>query len=186
MKFDINKSLEILQKTPAVLQVMLSELSDEWIMNNEGENTWSPFDIIGHLIHGEKTDWLPRLKIILSDSDDKRFEPFDRFAQFENCKGKTIGDLLDEFAELREKNIDYINSLYITDEMLDKTGIHPDFGDVTLRQLLAAWVVHDLGHIAQIARVLAKQYKDETGPWVKYLPVLTLTPCPSPLVSENH
>ncbi len=172
MKFNINKSLEILQKTPAVLQVMLCELSDDWIKNNEGENSWSPYDIVGHLIHGEKTDWVERTKIILSDSKDKTFLPFDRFAQFENSKDKSLLDLLDEFAVLREENLKYIRRLELNEKMLDKKGTHPEFGDVTLRQLLAAWTAHDLGHIAQIARVMAKHYKDETGPWVKYLPVL--------------
>ena len=176
MKFDINKSLEILQKTPAVLQATLGELSDDWIYNNEGENTWSPYDIVGHLIHGEKTDWIERTKIILSNSKDKTFVPFDRLAQFENSRNKSISILLVEFALLREENPNYICSLELNEKMLDKKGIHPEFGEVTLRQLLAAWVAHDLGHIAQIARVMAKQYKNETGPWIKYLPVLTLSP----------
>ena len=176
MDFNVSKSLEILERTPAVLQTLLSGLSDKWIMNNEGANTWSPYDIIGHLIHGEKTDWVTRAKIILSGSGDKNFVPFDRFAQFENSRGKSLKELLDEFAELREENIKFISSLNINEQMLNKTGIHPEFGNVTLRQLLAAWTAHDLGHIAQITRVMAKQYKEETGPWVKYLPVLNLTP----------
>src|SRR3990172_4519622 len=137
MKFDINKSLEILQKTPALLQATLGELSDDWIYNNEGENTWSPYDIVGHLIHGEKTDWVERTKIILSDSKDKTFAPFDRFRQFENSKGKSLMVLLREYSLLREQNLNYIRSLGLNEKMMDKKGVHPEFGEVTLRQLLA-------------------------------------------------
>jgi hypothetical protein len=176
MDFNLDKSLEILERTPAVLQTMPGGLSGEWIFNNEGENTWSPYDIIGHLIHGEKTDWVVRTKIILSDEKDKTFIPFDRFAQFKNSEGKSMQELLDEFAVLRKENLDYIKRLGINEEMLNKTGIHPEFGTVTLRQLLAAWTAHDLNHIAQIARVMAKQYKHETGPWLKYLPLLNFIP----------
>ena len=141
-------------------------------MANEGENTWSPYDVVGHLIHGENTDWLPRTKIILQQGADTAFVPYDRFAQFENSKGKSLQELLSEFKILRKANIDELKYLNIGSEELKLTGIHPEFGGVTLKQLLSAWVVHDLGHIVQISRVMAKQYKEETGPWTKYLKVL--------------
>lgn len=172
MKFDLNKSVEILSCTPSVLESLLHNLSDTWLFSNEGPDSWSPFDIVGHLVHGEQTDWMERTNIILF-SEDKHFRKFDRFAQFEESKGKTITQLLAEFRKLREKNIEYLKSLALTEEKLALIGIHPAFGEVTLKQLLATWVVHDLNHIAQISRVLAKQYSDETGPWIEYLPLLT-------------
>ncbi|MDC8105422.1 DinB family protein [Chryseobacterium sp. PTM-20240506] len=172
MSFNLDKATEILERTPDVLTSLLEGLSDEWIYTNEGEETWSPFDIIGHLIHGEKTDWMIRAEITLSDGPEKTFTPFDRFAQFEESKGKTLSQLLTEFRDLRKKNLITLQSKNITDEDLDKTGIHPAFGDTTLRQLLSTWVAHDLGHIAQISRVMAKQYKYDVGPWRNYLPIL--------------
>lgn len=172
MKFDLNKSIEILSCTPSVLESLLQNLSDTWLFSNEGPDSWSPFDIVGHLVHGEQTDWMERTNIILF-SADKHFRKFDRFAQFEESKGKTITQLLAEFRKLREKNIEYLKSLALREEKLALKGIHPAFGEVTLKQLLATWVVHDLNHIAQISRVLAKQYSDETGPWIEYLPLLT-------------
>lgn len=172
MKFDLNRSIEILSNTPSVLESILHNLSDDWLHANEGPDTWSPYDIIGHLVHGEQTDWMERTDIILF-SEDKRFKKFDRFAQFTESKGKTIHVLLAEFRKLREKNIEHVKSLQLTEDKLNMTGIHPSFGDVTLRQLLSTWTVHDLNHISQICRVLAKQYKPETGPWVEYLPLLT-------------
>jgi len=171
MNFSIDKSLEILTQTPKTIHSLLGNLSDEWVFSNEGEETWSPFDVIGHLIHGEKTDWIQRTNIILKE-ENKQFKPFDRFAQFENSKGKSMHELLGEFSVLREKNLSYLMSLNLTESDLSLIGIHPEFGDVTLQQLLATWVTHDLGHIAQIARVLAKQYKNEVGPWVAYIPIL--------------
>ena len=173
MDFQIDQAIEILERTPSVLEVLLLGISDEWISNNEGPETWSPYDIMGHLIHGEKTDWIPRMRIILSDNADKNFEPFDRFAQFRDSKGKSLKDLMDEFKKLRAENIAILREKKIRASELSKTGIHPKFGKVTLRQLLAAWVVHDLGHIAQTARVMAKQYKVESGPWIEFLPILT-------------
>jgi hypothetical protein len=151
---------------------MLTGLSDEWTSTNEGSNTWSAYDVIGHLIHGELTDWIPRAELILSGSGSKRFTPFDRFAQFEASKGKSLADLLKSFEELRQKNIRYLRDRNISDQDLEKKGIHPEFGDVTLSQLLATWVVHDLNHIAQISRVMAKQYKEAVGPWTVFLRVL--------------
>ncbi len=159
MKFDLEKSVEILERTPKVLSVMLSGLSDEWIENNEGPETWSPYDIIGRFIQGEKKDWIPRAKIILSEESNKEFVPFDRFAQFEASKGKTLLQLLEEFQVLRAVNIDELGALKITEDQLKLEEIHPAFGKVTLEQLLSTWVVHDLNHISQISRVMAHQYK---------------------------
>lgn len=172
MQFDLTKSLEILDRTPATLDAMLSGLAEEWITSNEGKDTWSPYDIIGHLIHGEKTDWIPRLEIILSDQEDKQFEAFDRFAQFEASKGKNLRQLLHEFKILRERNVEQLRSKKLTHEELSRIGMHPVFGEVSLSQLLSTWVVHDLNHIAQLSRVMAVQYKDEVGPWIRFLRIL--------------
>ena len=172
MNFDINKSIEILERTPSVIETMLSSISEEWTTNNEGGDSWSPYDIVGHLIHGEKTDWIIRMEIILSDKEDKKIQSFDRFAQFEESKGKSLQMLIEEFKMLRKQNIIKLRLKKIESSDLLKEGIHPDFGKVTLKQLLSTWVVHDLNHITQIARVMAKQYKAEVGPWVAYLSVL--------------
>jgi len=172
MKFTVEKSLEILERTPNVLIAMLQDISSDWTSPNEGGDSWSVYDIIGHLIHGEKTDWVPRTEIILSENSDKKFTPFDRFAQFEDSKGKTLNQLLKEFKMLRERNIEQLRSKKITDKNLEEIGIHPAFGNVTLSQLLSTWVVHDLNHIAQISRVMAKQFKVEVGPWTEYLRIL--------------
>ena len=173
MKYSIERSLEILARTPLVLEQWLRGLSDEWIMNNEGPKTFSPYDVLGHLIHGEKTDWIARMDIILSDGPEKTFKPYDRFAQYEESRGKTMEDLLEEFKKLRARNLEILRSKHISETDLDKTGNHPTFGEVTLRNLLATWTAHDLSHIAQIARVMAKQYKEEVGKWVEYLPIMT-------------
>jgi uncharacterized damage-inducible protein DinB len=172
MDFSLAKSLEILARTPTVLQTMLENISADWTSNNEGGETWSVYDTIGHLIHGEKTDWITRAAIILSKNEDKTFEPFDRFAQFEDSDNKWLNDLLDEFKMLRKKNIDWLLAQNITENDLKEKGIHPAFGAVSLSQLLATWAVHDLNHIAQISRVMAKQYKAEVGPWIEYLRIL--------------
>lgn len=172
MLFDLSKSIEILERTPAVLKTLLANLSPDWIFENEGPDTWSPYEVIGHLIHCEKTDWLVRAQIILSDQEDKTFEPFDRFAQLKAGKEKSLESLLEEFQVLREKNLETLKSMQINAEKLKQTGIHPAFGAVNLAQLLSSWTVHDLGHIVQIARVMAKQFKEEVGPWVEYLGVL--------------
>jgi hypothetical protein len=141
-------------------------------MNNEGPETFSPYDVIGHLIHGEKTDWTARTKMILEYGNSKTFVPWDRFAQFENSKGKTLQQLLNEFALLRKENLAWLGSLDLSEADLAKKGIHPVLGEVTLKNLLATWVVHDLTHIAQITRVMAKQYKEEMGPWPEYFRIL--------------
>ena len=172
MEFNVERAIEILERTPGVLQTMLQSISTDWTSPNEGGESWSVYDIVGHLIHGEKTDWMPRMEIILSDNPDKKFIPFDRFAQFENSKGKSLSQLLDEFTSLRKARMEQLLSKGITAADLEKTGIHPFFGTVTLSQLLAAWVVHDLNHIGQISRVMAKQYKEAVGPWVEFLGII--------------
>ena len=172
MEFSIIKSIEILERTPETLNLLLDGISLEWTSNNEGEETWSVYDVIGHLIQGEKTDWLKRAELILSDKEDKSFVPFDRFAQFENSKGKTLKELLVDFKAIRTANLQRLSQLNITEKDYSKTGIHPVFGEVSLSQLLSTWVVHDLDHIAQISRIMAKQYKEEVGPWVEYLKIL--------------
>lgn len=172
MQFNLKKSIEVLERTPIVLEYLMRGISDEWAMQNEGENTFSPFDVVGHLIHGEKTDWIARMEIILADSKNKTFEPYDRFAQFEESNGKTMNDLLQEFKILRDRNMRILLDKNLSEKELNKKGIHPALGEVTLRELLSTWVVHDLSHLAQIARVMTKQYKDEVGPWKEYIPLL--------------
>lgn len=172
MRYSITKSIEILERTPAVLTALLSGIDEDWVMNNEGPETFSPYDVIGHLIHGEKTDWTARAKLILEFGNSKPFVPWDRFAQFEESKGKTLQQLLEEFTVIRKQNIQWFKSLHLSEADLDKTGVHPVLGEVTLRNLLATWVVHDLTHIAQVTRVMAKQYKEEMGPWPEFFRIL--------------
>ena len=173
MKFDLEKSLEILERTPAVIRVLLSNLSKEWAINNEGPETFSPYDVLGHLIHGEKTDWTERIKMILEYGNSKTFVPYNRFAMFTESIGKSIPELMDEFEQVRQKNIEWLRSLHLSETDFVKKGKHPTFGDVTLQQLLSTWVVHDLTHLSQITRVMAKQYKEETGPWMQYFRLLS-------------
>ena len=151
---------------------MLDGLSEEWLRNNEGENTWSPYEIVGHLIFGEKTDWMVRIKTILGTSEQKTFEPFDRFAQLKEDPTIPISELLDNFLKLRLKNLEELKKMNIGNKDFKRTGIHPEFGEVTLAQLVSTWAVHDLGHIAQISRVMSKQYKEDVGPWINYLGIL--------------
>jgi len=172
MNYSIGKSLEILSRTPDILKIMLGGLSKEWIKNNEGEKTWSPYNVVGHLVHGEKTDWIKRTEIILSELENKTFTPFDRFAQDNNDQFVPIEELLKEFKELRLKNLEKLKSFQLDEDKLSRTGIHPDLGVVQLKELLSTWTVHDLGHIAQLSRVMAKQYATEVGPWKKYLGIL--------------
>lgn len=172
MNFDLEKSIDILERTPSVLDMLLRNLFDDWVLNNEGGDTWSAYDVIAHLIYGEKTDWVPRAEIILSEKTDKRFEPYNADIQFEDSKGKSLTQLLDEFKMLRRNNIDYLRSKNISDTNATEKGIHPAFGEVTLAQLLSTWAVHDLNHISQISRVMAKQYKEAVGPWIAYFGVL--------------
>jgi hypothetical protein len=172
MDFDLDLGIPILERTPHALRAMLEGLPAEWADATEGPDTWSPYIIVGHLIHGERTDWIPRAQIILAQGEQRRFTPFDRFAQFRESEGKSLGDLLDEFERARSENVATLRSWRITDAELALEGEHPAFGPVTLRQLLATWVAHDLGHIAQAARVMAKQYREAVGPWREYLPVM--------------
>lgn len=172
MAFQLEKIIPVLERTPIILKIFLENLNPEWMHQNEGKDTWSPYDIIGHLIHGEKTDWIPRIKQILDPTYTDAFEPFDRFAQFENSKGKTLEMLLEEFTILRAENITILKNLALTQEDLAKEGRHPELGNVTLKNLLAAWTIHDLGHINQITRVLSKDLKNDVGPWKAYLTVI--------------
>ncbi len=176
MTFKIDQAIDLLERTPEALKAMLSGLSNDWTRANEGGDSWSPFDVVGHLVHGERTDWIPRIFIIMNDSDQKTFHPYDRFAQFEESKGKSLEDLLEEFESLRRSNLEQLKGFNLTESDLQRSGIHPSLGPVTLLNLLSAWVVHDQGHIAQISRVLAKQYKDEVGPWTKYMTILKYSP----------
>jgi DinB superfamily len=172
IEYNQTKALEILERTPSVLNALLSGIDDDWILNNEGPDTFSPYDVVGHLIHGEKEDWVKRIKIILDYGTAKNFETFDRFAMFDESKGKTMQQLLDKFGERRKQNINWFKSLELEERDYDKKGLHPKLGEVTMRNLLATWVVHDLTHIAQISRVMAKQYKGEIGPWVEFFRIL--------------
>jgi hypothetical protein len=172
MVFDLEQAIEILSRTPRALSVLLVDLSDEWIFASEGGQTWNAFDVVGHLIHGEKTDWIVRMKIILDHGASVPFEPFDRFSQQSDSVGKSMDDLLEEFADLRSKSVETLREMMIASNLLDRTGLHPELGIVTLRQLLSAWVVHDLGHIAQIARVMSKRYMEDVGPWYEYMNIL--------------
>ncbi|MEP6705589.1 MAG: DinB family protein [Acidobacteriota bacterium] len=189
MEFDISRSIEVLAATPSTLQALLSGLSEEWthgpselpdpssaISTKQGgglKKEWQPYDIIGHLIHGEETDWIPRARIILAQGDDPTFVSFDRFAQFENSAGKSLAQLLDKFEKLRADNVDILHSWNLSDHHLSLEATHPELGRVTLRQLIATWLVHDLNHVRQIATALAKRYAAEVGPWQAYLSILS-------------
>src|SRR4051812_45980151 len=172
MEFSLADGLPLLRRTPHLLKGWLLELPDSWITANEGPDTWSPFDIVGHLIHGERTDWMPRAEILLTHGETQPFTPFDRFAQFQASRGKTLHELLDTFAELRAANLTRLTSLGLTADDLERRGQHPELGPVTLQQLLATWVAHDLSHLAQVARVMGRQYTEAVGPWRAYLPML--------------
>jgi len=173
MEFQLELATDILSRTPATLNSMLRGVPDEWTRRNEGSDTWSPYDVLGHLIHGEQTDWIPRTRIILDYGESLAFEPFDRFAQFEKSKGKSTDALLDEFETLRNRSLAALAQMSITPDRLSSRGTHPELGSVTLGELLATWVAHDLSHIAQIVRVMCKQYSEAVGPWKEYLPILS-------------
>ena len=172
MDFALEDAIPVLRRTPAVLRAMLWDLPEPWIRGTEGPETWSPFDVVGHLIHGERTDWITRTEILLEHGETRAFTPFDRFAQFEASRGKSLPELLNTFAELRAANLARLESLGLVPEDLDRRGRHPELGLCTLGELLATWVAHDLSHIAQIARVMGKQYTAAVGPWRAYLPML--------------
>ncbi|MEP7381362.1 MAG: DinB family protein [Gemmatimonadota bacterium] len=175
MQFELSEGIQLLERTPATLRAMLDGLSEAWTAPNEGPDTFSAYDNIGHLIHGERTDWIPRARLILAQGANRRFERYDRFAQKRESQGKTLPQLLTEFASLRAENVASLRRMQLTERELGLQGEHPELGAVTLRQLLATWVAHDLGHIAQVARVMAKQYREAVGPWSVYLPILTRT-----------
>ena len=172
MKFALDDAVPVLRRTPEVLRVLLADLPDAWIRGTEGPDSWSPFDIVGHLIHGERTDWIARTEILLAHGERQPFTPFDRFAQFEASRGKALLELLDTFAGLRATNLLRLESLQLRAEDFERRGRHPELGACTLGELLATWVAHDLSHIAQIARVMGRQYTEAVGPWRTYLPML--------------
>jgi hypothetical protein len=172
MDFDLAAGTAVLERTPHTLRAMLAGLPSAWTDSTEGPETWSPYIIVGHLVHGERADWLVRAQVILAQGPERRFAPVDRFAQFHESQGKSLAGLLDEFAHLRAENLATLAGWRLTDAQLALEGEHPAFGVVTLRQLLSTWVAHDLGHVAQIARVMAKQYREAVGPWRAYLPVM--------------
>src|SRR5688572_13969070 len=173
MQFSLERSYEILERTPEVLKTLLADMPEQWTMGNEGPETFSPYDVLGHLIHGEKTDWTERIKMIMEHGVSKSFVPYDRFAMYKESKGKSIDQLLKKFKKLRKQNLKWLRSLELTEADFDKKGMHPVLGEVTLRQLLSTWVIHDLTHIAQVGRVMAKQYKEEMGPWLEFFRVMS-------------
>jgi len=173
--FVMEEAVAVLARTPATLDALLRGLPDDWVMAHEGGDTWSPFDVMGHLIHGERTDWVPRARIILEHGETRAFDTFDRLAQFAVSEGRTLASLLDEFATLRQESLHELATLRLTNADLDRRGRHPALGVVTLRQLLSTWMAHDLDHVVQIARVLARQYSDEVGPWRAYLRIISGT-----------
>lgn len=168
----LGDTIALLERTPAALDALLRDLPDSWTMRGEGEGTWSAFDIVGHLIHGELTDWMPRARTILEHGESRAFERFDRLAQETASRGKTLGELLDELARLRAGNLRDLRSLSLQESDLERRGTHPTFGSVTLSQLLATWAAHDLTHLHQLSRVLAHQYRDAVGPWTAFLGVM--------------
>ena len=172
MAFELTEGIAILERTPATFRALLGGLPDAWTTSNEGPDTFSPFDNLGHVIHGECTDWIPRARIILEHGASRRFEPYDRFAQVRESEGKSLVELLDEFAALRSANLATLRGWNLTGQQFVLEGEHPALGTVTLGQLLATWVAHDLGHLAQTTRVMAKRYRDDVGPWRQYLPIM--------------
>ncbi len=176
--FDLEEAISFLGRTPKVLMTQLSGLSEKWASSNEGEKTWNSYQVLGHLVYGEDTDWIPRTKIILEYGLEKEFVPFDRFAQDQLYKDKSIDELLDLFAAKRAANLETLRSLHLTNKDLERKGNHPEFGEITLREMLAAWTVHDMGHVVQLNRILAKGYKEEIGPWKKYLTIVRSRPAP--------
>lgn len=176
MEISLESAVAVLERTPGALRALLAGVPEALEQGNEGEETWSPYDVLGHLIHGERTDWIPRLRIILEHGETKAFDPFDRFAQFEESRGKSLDDLLAEFEALRAQSLTALGAFDLQPADFEKTGRHPELGPVTLGELLSTWVVHDLAHIAQIARVMARQLEGEVGPWRAYLPILAARP----------
>jgi hypothetical protein len=171
-KFSLAEAIAVLTRTPATVDALLRGLSNTWVRGNEGKNTWSPFDIVGHLIFGERTDWMARVRMILENGEGRAFDPFDRFAQFQESQGKSLEQLLDDFAQLRRENLAALQALNLKREDMARRGRHPALGVVTLSELLATWAIHDLTHVHQLSRVMAYQYREAVGPWIAYLGVL--------------
>ncbi len=172
MEQNLQNTIALLSRTPTALDALLRGLPEDWIFRNEGNNTWNAFDVVGHLIHGERTDWIPRARMVLQFGQSKTFEPFDRWAQARESQGKSLPQLLDEFARLRAENLGELRALNLRPEDLERRGRHPALGLVTLSQLLAAWAAHDLTHLHQVSRIMAHQYRAAVGPWRAYLGVL--------------
>jgi hypothetical protein len=172
MEHNLQHTIALLTRTPAALNTLLRDLPEAWTFQNEGENTWSAFDVVGHLIHAERTDWMPRARMILQFGDTQKFEPFDRLAQVRESQGKSLGQLLDEFARLRSENLAELRALHLKPDDFARRGRHPALGVVTLSELLATWAAHDLTHLHQISRIMAHQYREAVGPWSAFLGVL--------------
>jgi hypothetical protein len=172
MEHNLQQTILLLARTPAAFDALLRDLPEAWTLRNEGEKTWSAFDVVGHLIHGERTDWMPRVRMVLEFGETKAFVPFDRWGQVTETQGKSLERLLDDFARLRKENLDELRALNLRQEDLERPGRHPALGTVTLSELLATWAVHDLTHLHQISRVMAHQYREAVGPWSDYLGVL--------------
>jgi hypothetical protein len=172
MDQNLTDTISLLSRTPPTLDALLRGLPDAWTLQNEGADTWNAFDVVGHLIHGERTDWMPRVRMIMEFGETQTFVPFDRFAQFRESQGKSMPQLLDEFAQMRRANLEELRAANLKAEDFERRGRHPGLGSVTLSQLLAAWAVHDLTHLHQISRIMAYQYADAVGPWRKFLGVL--------------
>jgi len=172
MEHNLEHTISLLTRTPAALNALLRDLPETWTLRNEGDNSWSAFDIVGHLIHGERTDWMPRVQRVLQHGESRPFEPFDRLGQVRESQGKSLGQLLDEFARLRSENVARLHALNLREQDLALRGRHPALGAVTLSELLATWAAHDLTHLHQISRVMAHQYREMVGPFSRYLGVL--------------
>ncbi len=172
MTFDLSEATELLRRTPSVLRTLLDGLPDPWLTCSEGEGTFRPIDVVGHLVQGERTDWIPRARRILEDGEARPFEPFDRFGHEDEVARLTAGELLDAFERARKESLSRLEELGLSDADLARKGTHPDLGTVTLAELLSTWVVHDLSHLRQICRVMAKRHADDVGPWRAYLPVV--------------
>jgi hypothetical protein len=171
MSFNLADAMAVLERTPSTLATLLRTLPDVWVLAREGPGTWSPYEVIGHLIHGERTDWMPRVRHILAGTGEP-FEPFDRYAQLAERRGTSLEQVLATLAELRARNLAELRALELGDADMTRRGQHPELGEVTLGQLLATWVVHDMDHVGQIARTMAKVYADDVGPWSAYLSIL--------------
>lgn len=169
---NLQDTIELLSRTPAALNALLRDMPEIWTLRNERDKSWSPFEVVGHLIHGERADWIPRAKMILEHGEAKTFVPFDRWGMEREIQGKSLSQLLDEFARVRSQNLDELRGLNLRPEDLARKGRHPDFGPVTLSQLLATWAAHDLTHLHQISRTMAHQYRETVGPWTVYLGVM--------------